>query len=64
MKYVYAMTMLMSLIAVFLLIQLGFGYRDEGYGLHPAIALAGSFCCLMAGLYASSCLADIEHHDY
>lgn len=38
MKYVLALSMLGALVAAFFLIQLGFSYQDEGYGLHPYIA--------------------------
>lgn len=60
MKYMLALTMLGSLIAAFLLIQLGFSYQDEGYGLHPVIAGSGMLLVLTLGWMASGLLANLE----
>jgi len=60
MKYINAMTMLLSLIGTFSLIQLGFDYeaQGQGQGLHPAIAGVGSAFLLALGYYASTLIED------
>ena len=58
MKYINAMTMLLSLIGTFSLIQLGFDYEAQGQGLHPAIAGVGSAFLLALGYYASTLIED------
>ena len=64
MKYVYAFTMLLSLVATTMCSMLGMSYIEEGYGLHPALASSLAFFCVCAGFYAATMLSEIEHHDY
>jgi len=57
-KYINAMTMVLSLIGTFFLIQLGFDYETQGQGLHPAIAGIACAFLLACGYWASCQLDD------
>lgn len=55
MRYVNAMSMVLSLIGTFILIQLGFEYQyGSGHGLHPVLAGLGVVLLLAAG-YTAAC---------
>lgn len=58
MKFINGLTMVLSLIGTFVLIQLGVDWVDGRQGLHPAIAGLGSAFLLAMGYWASTQIDD------
>jgi hypothetical protein len=54
MNYLHAMTMLLSLVAIFLCLLLGVDYQTIGKGLHPVIAGLGILSAMLCGFYSAT----------